>query len=68
MKTGIFEKVFFNDVREVFVVGDVLSEFYNRDGYEENRKVSDCRAVESLGFTLSYSFKEGEFGIIEETL
>ena len=68
MKTGIFEKVFFNDIRKVFVVRDMLSKLYDSDGDEENRQVSDRRAVEFGGFALLYRFKEGEFGIIEETL
>ena len=50
------------------MVGDVLSEFYDSDGYEENRKVSDCRAVKLFGYTLFECFKECEFRIIEETL
>ena len=50
------------------MVGDVLSEFYNRDGYEENRKVSDRRAVKLFGYALFERFKECKFRIIEETL
>ncbi len=68
MKSGVVEKFFFNDVGKVFVVGDMLSKFHNRDRNEENRKVSDRRAVEFGGFALLYRFEEGEFGIIEETL
>ena len=90
MKTRVFEKVFFDYARKVFVVGYVLSKFYNRDRYEEYRKVTDCRAVKRevseygsnafdcfarvgvnryvLESLLGYSFKESEFGIVEETL
>ena len=46
METGIFEKVGAYDVGKVLVVGDVLSEFYHRDGHKQKRKVADCRAVE----------------------
>ena len=68
VKTGVFEKVFFYDIRKVFVIRYVLSEFYDRDGYEENRKVSDCRAVELGGRALFNRFDKRELGIIEETL
>ena len=68
MKTRVFEKVFFDYARKVFVVGYVLSKFYNCDRHEENRKVADRRSVERVLTVGTDSLEEGKFRIIEETL
>lgn len=68
VETGIFEKVNVYDVGEVLVIGYMLGKFYHRDGHEQNRKVTDCRAVERVRSVGADRLKESELRIIEETL
>ena len=60
MKSGLFEKVNFNDGGNVFVVSDVLGEYDERNGYISDSERTDVCTVNFLD-ALSGG-KEGEVG------